>query len=66
LRDFLKRENAFLTLIQGQGSVFKIREYAQSIPRQEKPLKIRFTAKNRILVHFRFNTPTTFPESGSE
>jgi hypothetical protein len=38
---------------------------AQSIPRLEKPPNSRFPEKNRILVHFSFNTPTTFPKSGS-
>ena len=49
----------------GQGSVFMLRECAQLIPRLEKPKNRRFSHKNLKMFDFRFNTPTTFPESGS-
>ena len=52
-------------LNQSQGSIFKIREYAQSIPRLEKPKNRRFSHKNSKTFDFRFNTPTPSPESGS-
>jgi hypothetical protein len=44
-------------LNQGQGSVFKVRECAQSIPRLEKPKNWRFSHKNPKIFDFRFNTP---------
>src|SRR5687768_11458691 len=53
------------SLNQGQESVFKVRECAQSIPRLEKPKNRRFSHKNPKMFDFRFNTPTPFPESGS-
>ena len=53
------------SLNQGQGSVFKVRECAQSIPRLEKPKNQRFSHKNPKMFDFRFNTPTPFPESRS-
>src|SRR3954454_4810275 len=53
------------SLNQGQGSVFTVRECAQSIPRLEKPKNRRFSHKNPKMFDFRFNTPTPFPESGS-
>ena len=54
-----------LSLNQGQGSIFKIRECAQSIPRLEKPKNRRFSHRNPKMFDFCFNTPTPFPESGS-
>ena len=53
------------SLNQGQGSVFKVRECAQSILPLEKSYTAGFPAENRTFFDFRFNTPTTFPESGS-
>src|SRR5207253_5600769 len=53
------------SLNQGQGSVFTVRECAQSIPRLEKPKNRRFSHKNPKMFDFRVNTPTPFPESGS-
>jgi hypothetical protein len=47
----------YFSLNQGQGSVFMIRECAQSIPRLEKPKNRRFSHKNPIMFDFRFNTP---------
>ena len=55
----------FFPLNQGQGSVFTVRECAQSIPRLEKSKNRRFSHKNPKMFDFRFNTPTIFPESGS-
>ena len=54
-----------LSLNQGQGSIFALRECVQSIPRLEKPKNRRFSHKNPKMFDFRFNTPTTFPESRS-
>ena len=45
------------SLNQGQGSVFMLRECAQSIPRLEKPKNRRFSHKNPKKFDFRFNTP---------
>src|SRR3569623_1657977 len=45
-------------LNQGQGSVFTLRECAQSITRLEKPKNRRFSHKNPKMFDFRFNTPT--------
>jgi len=53
------------SLNQGQESIFKVRECAQSILRLEKPKNRQFSHKNLKMFDFRFNTPTTFPESGS-
>jgi hypothetical protein len=53
------------SLNQSKGSVFTVRECAQSIPRLEKPKNRRFSHKNQKMFDFCFNTPTTFPESGS-
>src|SRR3569623_2454873 len=53
------------SLNQGQGSVFKVRECAQSILRLEKPKNRQFSHKNPKMFDFRFNIPTTFPESES-
>jgi hypothetical protein len=53
------------SLNQDQGSVFKVRECAQSILPLEKPLYSRFPGGKSNFFDFRFNTPTTFPESGS-
>jgi len=44
-------------LNQGQGSVFTVRECAQSILRLEKPKNRRFSHKNPKMFDFRFNTP---------
>ena len=41
----------------GQGSVFMLRECAQSITRLEKPKNRRFSHKNPKIFDFRFNTP---------
>ena len=46
------------SLNQGRGSVFKVRECAQSIPRLEKPKNRRFSHKNPKMSDFRFKTPT--------
>ena len=54
-----------ISLNQGQGRIFKIRKFAQSIPRLEKPKNRRFSHKNSKMSDFRFNTPTPSPESGS-
>ena len=63
---FYFRFNATIpSLNQGQGSVFTVRECAQSISRLEKPKNRRFSHKNPKIFDFRFNTPITFPESGS-
>ena len=43
-----------------------LREYAQSIPRLEKTKNRRFSHKNPKMFDFRFNTPTSFPESESK
>ena len=53
------------SLNQDQGSVFTVRECAQSIPRLEKRNNRRFSYKNPKMFDFRFNIPTPFPESGS-
>ena len=45
------------SLNQGQGSVFMLRECAQSISRLEKPKNRRFSHKNPKMFDFRFNTP---------
>ena len=45
------------SLNQGQGSIFKLRECAQLIPRLEKPKNRRFSHKNPKMFDFRFNTP---------
>ena len=55
----------FVSLNQGQGSVFTLRDCAQSISRLEKPKNRRFAHKNPKMFDFRFNTPSTFSESGS-
>src|SRR3569623_38884 len=52
-----------MTLIQGQENVLTLRVCAQSISRLENPLYSRFSSENSNLIHFRFNTPTTLPES---
>ena len=46
------------SLNQGQGSAFKVRECAQSIPRLEKPKNRWFSHKNPKMFDFRFKTPT--------
>ena len=45
------------SLNQGQGSVFTLRECAQSIPHLEKPRNRRFSHKNPKMFDFRFITP---------
>ena len=45
------------SLNQGQGSVFKVRECAQSIPHLEKPKNRRFSHKNPKMFDFRFKNP---------
>src|SRR3569623_224100 len=45
------------SLNEGQGSVFKVQECAQLIPRLEKPKNRRFSHKNPKMFDFRFNTP---------
>jgi hypothetical protein len=62
---FSLQYKTLIFLNQGQGSIFKIRECAQSIPRLEKPKNRRFSLKNSKMFDFRFNTPTPFSESGS-
>ena len=52
------------SLKHDQGSVFMLRECAQSIPRLEKPKNRQFSHKNAKMFDFRFNTHP-FPESGS-
>ena len=59
------RSNLVFSLNQGQGSVFTVRECAQSILRLDKPKNRRFSHKNPKMFDFHFNTPTPFPESGS-
>jgi hypothetical protein len=44
-------------LNQGQGSIFKLRECAQSILRLEKPKNRRFSHQNLKIFDFCFNTP---------
>ena len=46
-----------ISLNQDQGSIFKLWECAQSIPRLEKPKNRRFSHKNPKMFDFRFNTP---------
>jgi len=46
-----------ISLNQGQGSIFMLRECAKSIPRLEKPKNRRFSHKNPKMFDFRFNTP---------
>ena len=46
-----------ISLNQGQRSVFKFQECAQSIPRLEKPKNRWFSHKNPKMFDFRFNTP---------
>ena len=55
----------FISLNQGQGSIFKIRECAQSIPRIKLPSERWFWGRNFKIFDFRFNTHIFFPESGS-
>ena len=43
-------------LNQGQGSIFKLRECAQSNSRLEKPKNRRFSHKNPKMFDYRFNT----------
>ena len=62
---FSLQYKTLISLNQGQGSIFKMREYAQSIPRLEKSKNQRFFHKNSKMFDFRFNTPTPSPESGS-
>jgi hypothetical protein len=52
-------------LYQGQVNIFIYRQ-CKSIPYLENPYATGFPMKIRILVHFCFNTPIPFPESGSE
>ena len=54
------------SLNQGQGSVFMLRECAQSIPRLEKPKNRRFSHKNSKIFDFRFNTPISSLNQGQE
>ena len=61
---FSLQYKTLISLNQGQGSIFKIREYAQSILRVEKPKNRRFSHKNSKMFDFRFNTHIYFPESG--
>ena len=51
---------------QGQGSIFKLRECAQSILRLEKPKNRRFSHKNPKMFDFRFNTPTPSLNQGQK
>ena len=53
------------SLNQGQGSIFKIRECAQSISRIKLPPEMRFEGEISKFFDFRFNTHIYFPESGS-
>ena len=46
-----------ISLNQDQGSIFNLRECAQSIRRLEKPMNRRFSHKNPKMFDFRFNTP---------
>ena len=48
------RKYRFSSLSQGQGSVSKVRECAQSIPRLEKSKNRRFSHKNPKMFDFRF------------
>src|SRR6185312_1126229 len=54
---FSLQYKTLISLNQGQGSIFKLRECAQSIPRLEKPKNRRFSHKNPKMFDFRFNTP---------
>src|SRR5580698_10651517 len=54
---FSLQYKTLISLNQGQGSVFMLRECAQSIPRLEKPKNRRFSHKNPKIFDFRFNTP---------
>ena len=47
------------------GSVFQVRECAQSILRMKLLLEIWFIGRNFKIFDFRFNTHIYFPESGS-
>ena len=55
----------FFSLNQDQRIIFTVRECAQSILRLEKPKNRRLSHKNPKMFDFRFNTHTTFPESGA-
>src|SRR5690349_21612349 len=59
MRDFhiAKGRKSIFSLNQDQGSVFTIRECAQSIPRLEKPKSRLLSHKNSKMFDFRFNTP---------
>ena len=52
------------SLNQRQGSVFTVRECAQSISRLEKPKNRQFSHKNPKMFYFRFNTPIPFLNQG--
>jgi hypothetical protein len=54
---FSLQYKTLISLNQGQGSIFKLRECAQSILRLEKPKNRRFSHKNPKMFDFRFNTP---------
>ena len=49
-----------------QGSVFKLRECAQSIPRMKLPPEIWFWGRNFKIFRFSFQYTHLFPESGSK
>src|SRR3569623_1887342 len=53
-----------ISLNQCHGSIFKLRECAQSILRIEKPKNRRFSHKNPKMFDFRFNTPISSLNQG--
>jgi hypothetical protein len=62
---FSLQYKTFISLNQGQGSIFKLRDCAQSVPRIKLPQKDDFEARNPKCFDFRFNTHIYFSESGS-
>src|SRR3569833_1172905 len=54
---FSLQHKTLISLNQGQGSIFKLRECAQLILRLEKPKNRRFSHKSPKMFDFRFNTP---------
>ena len=62
---FSLQYKTLISLNQGQGSVFKLRKCAQSIPRMKLPPEYDFEGEISKFFDIRFNTHIYFPESGS-
>ena len=59
-----KIQHVLISLNHGQGSVFKLRECAQSTPHMKLPPEYDFEGEISKFFDFRFNTHIYFPESG--